>query len=170
MNKFDVFIDVQDKRWIKEIASLKDLVKKCKDFAVEEVLSDVAFLNKNKNFNINLALSDDKTVHLLNKQFRNMDKPTNVLSFANADDEFFEQTLEQEQDVELGDVIVAFETMKREAEEQGVSLRDHFCHLWVHGILHVLGYDHIETKDRIEMESKEIKILSKLNIENPYQE
>ncbi len=170
MIRFDVFIDVQDQRWVKEIASLENLAVQCKDFVLEEVINEVPFLSKSKNFSINLALSDDETVHLLNKQFRGQDKPTNVLSFANVDDALFDQTLEQEQDIELGDVIVAFETMRKEAKEEGVSLKDHFCHLWVHGMLHILGYDHIKEDERIEMEDKEIKILAKLKIANPYQE
>ena len=128
------------------------------------------FLNLDKNFVLNLVLSDDQTVHQLNKQFRNIDRPTNVLSFANIDDPFFDETLKSAEDIELGDVIMAFETLSKEADELEISLKDHFCHLWVHGMLHILGYDHIKDNERLEMEAREVEILKKLGIENPYQE
>jgi len=170
MNKFDIFIDVQDKHWEKSIPSVEVLVDDVKSAVLDVVQNDVWFLSEPKNFSINLALSNDKTVHRLNKEFRHQDRPTNVLSFANIDDEDFENELEMQEDVCLGDVIVAYETMVRESEELGVSFKDHFCHLWVHGMLHVLGFDHMIESERIEMEEKEIAILKKLAIENPYQE
>ncbi|MBR2299176.1 MAG: rRNA maturation RNase YbeY [Alphaproteobacteria bacterium] len=170
MFKFEIFVDVQDKRWEDNISGLPALVESSKNALLEVVAKDVWFLNKPKNFSINLALSDDKTVHALNKEFRGMDKPTNVLSFANVDDEFFETELEQEQDISLGDVIVAFETMASQAAELEVPFKDHFCHLWVHGMLHILGYDHIKDDERARMEALEIAALKKLGIDNPYQE
>ena len=170
MLKFEVFLDVEDERWKKAIDHLEELVEQVKKSVIDVVYDDVDFLKKDKNFSINLALSNDVEVHRLNKEFRGVDKPTNVLSFANVDDAFFEQMLNQETDIELGDVIVAFETMKQQAQEIDVSFQDHFCHLWVHGMLHVLGYDHIKENERAEMEAKETEILAKLNIENPYQE
>lgn len=170
MLKFEIFVDVQDKRWEDNIAHLQALVESSKNALLEVVQNDVWFLNKPKNFSINLALSDDKTVRALNKEFRKIDKPTNVLSFANVDDEFFEAELEQEQDISLGDVIVAFETMASQAEELEVPFKDHFCHLCVHGMLHILGYDHMKDDERSEMEALEIAILKKLGIDNPYQE
>ncbi|MBQ7660376.1 MAG: rRNA maturation RNase YbeY [Alphaproteobacteria bacterium] len=168
MKKFDVFIDLQDKRWKNEIADVEKLATDCKDAVVLSVRDDVSFLKKNKNFAVNLALSDDKTVWNLNKKFRGIDRPTNVLSFASIDDPFFETMLENENDVELGDVIIAYETLSKEADELSISLRDHFCHLWVHGFLHILGYDHIKENERLEMEAKEIEILKKLDVSNPY--
>ena len=117
-----------------------------------------------------MCLSDDENVHKLNLEFRNQDKPTNVLSFASIDSEDFDDMLEFEQTIELGDIIIAYETMEREAKEQEVSFKNHFCHLWTHGILHILGYDHIKDNDREEMEALEIAILDKLGIENPYKE
>ena len=168
MKKFDVFIDLQDKCWKNEIADVQKLATDCKEAVVLSVRDDVSFLKKNKNFAVNLALSDDKTVWNLNKKFRGIDRPTNVLSFASIDDEGFEEELEFESDVAVGDVIIAYETMKAEAEDLGLSLAAHFCHLWVHGLLHVLGYDHIKEDERFEMEAKEIEILKKLGVSNPY--
>jgi len=170
MTKFGIFIDVQDKRWKESIPSIEALIENAKTTVLKIVQQDVWFLSEPKNFTINLVLSDDETVHQLNKKFRGIDSPTNVLSFANIDDDFFDETLVKENDVELGDVIVAYETMKKQAEEIDVPLKDHFCHLWVHGILHILGFDHIQDDERAIMEAKEIEILKKLGIENPYQE
>lgn len=170
MNKFDVFLQIDDERWIAALGNLEETIDKCKNVVLKTVQNDVLFLSEPKNFSVNFALSDDETIQDLNKRFRGMDKPTNVLSFANIDDEFFEETLANEDEVSLGDVMIAFETTMHQADELGISLRDHFCHLWVHGLLHVLGFDHIKEEERIEMEAKEIEILSALGIENPYQE
>lgn len=170
MNKFDVFFEIEDKRW-QDIAGVDAaLVFKVKEAVLDCVCKDVDFLKLPKNFALNLVLSDNQTVQKLNKEFRGIDKPTNVLSFANIDDEFFDEILKNQDDIELGDVIVAFEVMCEQASELEISLKDHFCHLWVHGMLHILGYDHMIEAERLEMEQKEIEVLSKLGIENPYQE
>lgn len=169
-NKINIRTDIQDKRWKKAVDFLPHLIDQCQKTALSVILSDVPFLNEPKKFFINLALSNDQTVHQLNKEFRGMDKPTNVLSFANIDDEFFPQMLQTQSDIELGDIILAFETMAREASELEIGLEEHFCHLFVHGILHILGYDHIKRADRLRMEQAEIKILNLLGYQNPYQE
>jgi probable rRNA maturation factor len=106
-----------------------------------------------------VALSSDANVAVLNGQFRGKPKPTNVLSFPAG---------EGVPDGVLGDVILACETVYREADEQGVQVADHVQHLVVHGILHLLGYDHISADDAERMEALEISILSKLDIANPY--
>lgn len=70
--------------------------------------------------------------------------------------------------VPIGEIIIAFETIKREAIEQNKSLSDHFSHMLIHGFLHLLGYDHIIDQDAEIMEALEVKILKKLDISNPY--
>ncbi|HVX35673.1 MAG TPA: rRNA maturation RNase YbeY [Hyphomicrobium sp.] len=106
-----------------------------------------------------VALSSDASVEVLNGQFRGKPKPTNVLSFPAG---------EGVPDGFIGDVILAAETVRREADEQGVPLAHHVQHLVVHGILHLLGYDHISAADAERMEAIEISILSKLGVANPY--
>lgn len=170
MIKFDIFIDIEDNRWAAAINNIAAVAENVKTAVLQQVAQDIDFLGLDKTFCLNLCLSDDENVHKLNLEFRNQDKPTNVLSFANIDSDDFDNILEYDDIVELGDIIIAYETMEREAKEQGVSFKNHFCHLWTHGILHILGYDHIEDSDREEMEAIEIDVLDKLGIENPYKE
>lgn len=170
MNRFDVFIDVEDHNWTAAIPDIVAVAQEVKEAVLQEVIESIDYLNISKDFTVNLCLSNDTNVHKLNLEFRGFDKPTNVLSFANIDGEDFDDMLEFEDVVEMGDIIIAFETMKKEAMEQEVSFQDHFCHLWAHGLLHILGYDHIEEDERLEMEQIEISVLNKLGIKNPYQE
>lgn len=170
MNKFDVFIDIEDHSWTAAIPDIVAVAQKVKETVLQEVAERIDYLNVSKDFTANLCLSDDTNVHQLNLEFRGFDKPTNVLSFANIDSEDFDNMLEFEDIIEMGDIIIAFETMQKEAKEQEISLKEHFCHLWAHGLLHILGYDHIEEDERLEMEQIEISVLNKLGIKNPYQE
>lgn len=108
---------------------------------------------------VSLLLGDDVTIAGLNKQFRDKDGPTNVLSFPpgpEAEEGF------------LGDIALAAETIVMEAENQGKSLSAHAAHLAVHGFLHLLGYDHVNDADAEAMEARERQILATLGIADPY--
>lgn len=135
-------IHLQDPRW------KKALYPYCK--TVEAIVGVVGGKGE-----LSIVLANDEFIHALNKQYRSKDKPTNVLSFPNDEES-------------LGDVILAFETIMREAEEQGKSFKHHAAHLIVHGILHLMGHDHENTEDAEKMEAKEVKILKKLGVSNPY--
>ena len=128
------------------------------------------FLQIGKPINVNLCLSNDEEVHTLNRNFRGKDKPTNVLSFANIDDEDFDENCRLDDNIELGDIIIALETMQREAKEQNISLHDHYCHLLTHGLLHLSGYDHMEDDEAAQMEGLETAILRQLNVAAPYED
>ena len=98
----------------------------------------------------------------LNNTYRALDKPTNILSFP------YEAMTEHDQSTHLGDLVIALSVLIDEAESNDKSLEDHLAHLLIHGVLHLLGYDH-ESKDEAGvMEKKEVELLEKLAIANPY--
>lgn len=110
---------------------------------------------------LTILLADDAKLEALNKQFRGKPKPTNVLSFA------FGNEAGPGEDY-LGDVAIAYGVAAREARESGKSIHDHTLHLAVHGVLHLLGYDHETAREARIMEPLEIAILAKLGIADPY--
>lgn len=112
---------------------------------------------------ISVVLADDDFVQELNNSWRHQDSPTNVLAFPASDDETPATEIRM-----LGDVVVAFQTSAREANEQGKTLNSHLAHLIVHGVLHLMGYDHMTDDDAEQMEGLEITILSRMGIRNPY--
>jgi probable rRNA maturation factor len=111
---------------------------------------------------LTVHLIGDVEIRALNQQWRRKNEPTNVLSFPAAAAGALDQA------PLLGDILIAFETVAREAEEEGKPLADHFRHLVVHGFLHLLGYDHILEEDAEEMESLERHTLARLGVPDPY--
>ncbi|MDO9367231.1 MAG: rRNA maturation RNase YbeY [Sphingopyxis sp.] len=120
---------------------------------------------------ISVRLTDDTEVHTLNRDFRGKDKPTNVLSFPQVQDDLLEGLANSDDgEILLGDIVLARETCAREAEEKGISIVDHATHLIVHGTLHLVGYDHMDDAAAGAMEALEVKALASLGIANPYAE
>ncbi len=111
---------------------------------------------------LSLVLADEATLRRLNREYRGRDAPTNVLAFA-APAEGYGPVL-------LGDVVIAREVVQREAAEQGKPLADHLCHLVVHGVLHLLGYDHGTPAQAGAMERLERAVLAGLGVADPYAE
>ena len=111
-----------------------------------------------------LLLADDAAIRELNREWRGLDKPTNVLSFP--------ATAPVLPGVprHLGDIAIAYETVLREAEDEGKSVADHTAHLVVHGILHLLGEDHMEDEEAEAMERLEVAALARLGIADPYRD
>lgn len=109
---------------------------------------------------LSLALVDDDAIQTLNRQYRKKDRPTNVLSFP--------MTQNIPEMPMLGDIVMAFETLQREAKEKSVDLSAHFSHLFIHGFLHLQGYDHETPEDAKLMETLEVSVLKALQIKNPY--
>ena len=110
---------------------------------------------------INLKLVNNEEITELNKIYRNKNKPTNVLSFTNED-------ISKSRTSELGDIAISFEFVEQESKEQNKKFNDHVIHMFIHGIYHILGFDHENDSMADAMEEKEILLLEKLQIKNPY--
>ena len=111
---------------------------------------------------LSMLLTDDKRIRIVNRDWRGFDKATNVLSFPAAPVERMAQS------PVLGDLVLAYETMEREAQDEGKTLGDHLSHLVIHGLLHLLGEDHETAPDAERMEALEIAALARLGIADPY--
>ncbi|MCA1369201.1 rRNA maturation RNase YbeY [Ensifer aridi] len=112
---------------------------------------------------LSLLFTDDRSIRAINAEWRGQDKPTNVLSFP-----AFPVTPGKMPGPMLGDIVVAHETLKREAEELGKPFEAHLTHLLIHGFLHLFGYDHIEDEEAERMEGLETRILARLGLSDPY--
>ena len=124
---------------------------------------------------ISLSLCGDAEIHQLNHQHRGFDKPTNVLSFAAYDPAEIPLISDggpalHAEPLMLGDIVIAAQTVAREADSQNISMADHLMHLFVHGTLHLLGHDHIDDDMAATMENLEIKYLAHIGISNPYRD
>ena len=151
---------IEDERWAE--AGLEPLAERACAAALDHLGIDGA--------EISLLACDDARIAALNADFRGKPVPTNVLSWPSE-----ERGAEvpggeplPPEDLELGDIAIAFETCAREAAAADKPFADHVTHLLVHGTLHLLGYDHIEDKDAGLMEALEVEILGKLGIADPY--
>jgi len=121
-----------------------------------------------------VLLADDDRVRALNRQFRGQDKATNVLAFPaepKDDDDASRPVVvpPADQPQQWGDVAIAYDTTAREAAEQGKSLADHLSHLVVHGLLHLIGHDHVEATAAARMEALERSILWEIGVADPYE-
>lgn len=117
-----------------------------------------------QSIELSIVLASDERLRALNRAYRGIDKPTNVLSFAaEAEARAGDQT-----PLLLGDVIMARQTVAREARSGGLPVADHLSHLVVHGVLHLLGFDHEIEADARKMQAREAMILARLGIADPY--
>ena len=112
-----------------------------------------------------VVLADDSLARDLNKQWRRIDRPTNVLSFP-----AMPAPSVEEAPTALGDIVIAYETVEREAMLEGKTLGAHLAHLTVHGFLHLVGYDHRTDDEAADMEALETRILAELGLPDPYAE
>ena len=140
-----------------------------KSFEVDKALSEklinafnlICNEERLEKCSINLKLVDNEEITELNKIYRNKNKPTNVLSFTNED-------ISKSRTNELGDIAISFEFVEQESKEQNKKFNDHVIHMFIHGIYHILGFDHENDSMADAMEEKEILLLEKLQIKNPY--
>ncbi|MCE2509458.1 MAG: rRNA maturation RNase YbeY [Alphaproteobacteria bacterium] len=154
----DIALAVLDERWLEVLPSAKAVARRAATTALAQAALPEGPVE------LSLALMDDAQVRGLNRDYRDQDAATNVLAFAG-------ETLrpgDANRPLLLGDVVIAFETTAAEAKAQGKTLSDHLSHLVVHGVLHLLGYDHGETQAAEEMEGLERAVLARLGIADPY--
>ena len=122
---------------------------------IQEILS-IEYPPEDRPLYLSLLLTGNKEIHIINKEYREKDAPTDVISFAYNEDEdnggFYEV---------LGDIIISLERVEEQSGEYGHSYEREFYYVLTHGILHLLGYDHIEEDDKIEMRQKEEEILER---------
>ena len=160
---------IEDARW--NAAGIEDLAE-----AAARAVMEAHGLPP-EGYEISLLACDDRRIAALNEDFRGKPVPTNVLSWPSE-----ERGAEADgatphpprrgvggMPAELGDIAIAYETCAREAEEHGKAMADHVTHLLVHGMLHLLGYDHIRDRDGDLMEATEVRILAKLGVNDPYE-
>lgn len=126
-------------------------------------------LNFQHDTEVSIVLTNNAEIQILNKNYRGFDKPTNVLSFPIMNSDDLRKITTRDYPILLGDVIIAFETVVRETETESKTFMHHVSHLLVHGVLHLLGYDHENDSDAEVMETLEIEILDMVGIKNPYQ-
>jgi len=122
---------------------------------------DRALNNYQKNFELTIRLVEIQESQSLNLQYRDKDKPTNVLSFPFEVPEGIELDL-------LGDLVICADIVAQEAKQQDKKLHNHWAHMVIHGCLHLLGYDHIDDNEATEMEALETNLLKELEISDPY--
>ena len=140
-------VEIDDEAWQDAVADVGRVVERAASVALGDTEGDVVVL-----------LADDAHVQQINAQFRDKDRPTNVLSFPAPDSAR----------PHLGDLILAYGVCAAEAVEQGKSLSDHLSHLIIHGVLHLLGHDHQADDEAEAMEAEERRLLASLGIADPY--
>ena len=128
---------------------------------LNEIFKETKFVAFKNYYILSIFFSGEKKIINLNKSYRNINKPTNVLSFPHL-------TKNSKNENFLGDVIFSSETITNEAYQENKSIENHLTHLFVHAVLHLIGYNHEKSDEALIMENLEIKILKNLNIENPY--
>lgn len=148
------FVQIEEKQELKEF--ITQVVATC--FSKENI--------ENLNFYLSITLTSPEEIHKLNKEFRNIDKETDVLSFPMFEKEELEQ-IKKEQKVNpvaevLGDIVISIERVKEQAQEYGHSFERELAYMVVHGFYHIMGYDHIKEEDKMAMRQKEEEVLALL--------
>lgn len=150
-NDIDIDIEIRSTGW-RVIDELTGLAQDCLSAATAGYCPHVFT-------ELSVLFTDNAHIQELNRDYRGQDKPTNVLSFS---------TIADIEVPVLGDIVLAFETVKAEAAQQHISLEHHITHLLIHGYLHLQGLDHENEQEATQMEALEIKLLAGLGISNPY--
>ncbi len=148
-----VDIDVQSPLWDEQPGA---------EQAVRDAIAAAAALSTSRG-EVSILLTDDSAVRVLNRNWRGIDKPTNVLSFPAP------KNLSHGGAAILGDIVIAYEALKRESDDEDRDFLHHLTHLTVHGYLHLLGYDHQTDAGAAAMEALESKIMTHMRLPDPWQ-
>ncbi|MDQ0455283.1 rRNA maturation RNase YbeY [Rhizobium paknamense] len=162
MSKLDIQVAVEDGDWPSE-AELEAMSARVLGAAADFLLREEEQPFPDMPVEVSLVFTNDEEIRGINAEWRSQDKPTNVLSFP-----AFPIIPGDRPGPMLGDIIIARETVQREAVDLEKSFSEHLTHLMVHGFLHLFGYDHMTTEDAEEMEGLETRILAELGLSDPY--
>ena len=149
-----LFLDIEEKKELIDFA--ENVLKTCfKEEKIEKL-----------NFYLSVTLTNPEQIHKLNKEYRNVDRATDVLSFPMFEKEEIDKIVSKQiknpiPEV-LGDIVISIEKVKEQANEYGHSFERELSYMLVHGFYHIMGYDHIEEEDKVKMRAKEEVVLSKL--------
>lgn len=149
-----LFLDIEEKKEL--IDFVENVLKTCfKEEKIEKL-----------NFYLSVTLTNPEQIHKLNKEYRNVDRATDVLSFPMFEkeeiDEIVSKQIKNPIPEVLGDIVISIEKVKEQANEYGHSFERELSYMLVHGFYHIMGYDHIEEEDKVKMRAKEEVVLSKL--------
>jgi len=156
-----------DEEWDSSSTDWSLLVRR----AAEAAIAESAFpqlAQAERPVELSVRLTGDDEVRALNSEWRGKDKPTNVLSFPMAHEDDLTAATVIDQELLLGDIVLARGVCEREAAEKDIPVERHATHLVVHGTLHLLGYDHHEDDQAEDMEQREVRALARLGIDDPY--
>lgn len=161
-------IAVNDSRWDDSVDTLEsDISDACLN-VYEKAAFKLDAPEGDLRPDIGIVFTDDATIRTLNHDYRGKDVPTNVLSFSNLEGPDDPALLVEGESYHLGDIVLAYETIHREAANADKTLRDHVLHLIIHGFLHLIGYDHDTDARAQEMEDIEVRICDEMHVKNPY--
>jgi probable rRNA maturation factor len=163
---------VADKGWDKALPEAARVARLAARRTIKAALDAKSLpwkrLREAKHMVLGITLESDAGLRQLNHDYRAKNKPTNVLSFAALDAGLPPKGVPLNYPWELGDVVLALGVVRQEAQEQGKTLSQHYCHLVVHGVLHLLGFDHEDDGDALAMENLEREILAGFGWPDPY--
>ncbi len=162
-NAHEIDVSILEPEWKASFLDVEKIARKAMGNTL--LMARLPAKIEGRQLEASIVLANDDLIQVLNREYREADKPTNVLSFATLDSD---EPIPESVPFPLGDIILSYQTIDREAKDQGKFFKDHFTHMIVHGTLHLLGYDHMNDDDATNMETLEIRILEKMNIQNPY--
>tara|TARA_B100000989_G_scaffold246827_1_gene194052 strand:+ start:198 stop:683 length:486 start_codon:yes stop_codon:yes gene_type:complete len=146
----------------KQNVKIKQLIKK----VIKSSTDEISFCKK-MNLELSVLIVSSRQIKSINKKYRMINKPTNVLAFPQIEENDFDSINNLKTSL-IGDIVISPGIIKKESNDYFLGFNDHFSHILVHGLLHLFGYDHKNSSDTEIMQKKEISILEKINIKNPY--